>query len=177
MSERMPQKEEIVIKVLARWVATAGVTAVLLASGSQAACAEPMPGYDLDPAKLAQQMDECLSYQMGENTILLGWMSFRDGRQRQWRCGSLRHMMRHDDPERQPHDPFSNVEDFMKCMDKVVSYGFPEPGNRPENTVMIYQYNGTSSRAIVAMNSASGDIATFYTEPRADDWSGCVHGL
>lgn len=88
-----------------------------------------MPGYDLDPVKLAKRMDECLSYRMGENTILMGWISFRDGRQRQWRCGSLRHMMRHDEPERQPHDPFSNVGDFMKCMDKVVTYGFPQPGN------------------------------------------------
>jgi hypothetical protein len=36
---------------------------------------------------------------------------------------------------------------------------------------------GLRRRAIVAVNEATGDIATIYTEPRADDWTGCATAL
>jgi hypothetical protein len=77
------------------------------------------------------------------------------------------------------HDPFVDVADFMRCVDRVVSYGFPRPGGikNPGNVALIKQYDGTSSRAIVAVNEATGDIVTIYTEPRPDDWTRCAHAL
>lgn len=79
----------------------------------------------------------------------------------------------------QAHDPSVDVADFMRCVDQVVSYGFPRPGGikNPGNITFIKQYNGTSNRAIVAVNESTGDIATICTEPRPDDWSGCAHAL
>lgn len=47
----------------------------------------------------------------------------------------------------------------------------------PRNIDLIKQYDGTRSRAIVAVNESTGDIATIYTEPRPDDWSGCANAL
>lgn len=35
-------------------------------------------------------MDRCLAYASPEQEILMGWVNFRDGARRQWRCSSLR---------------------------------------------------------------------------------------
>jgi len=80
-----------------------------------------------------------------------------------------------DVDDRPPHDPYVNIPDFMACADKVVSYGFPRPGD-PGNTRLIYQYNGTSNQASVVVNDATGDIATIYTSV-GNDWTGCANGL
>lgn len=63
----------------------------------------------------------------------------------------------------------------MRCVDQVVSYGFPRKGD-PGNTRLIYQYDGTSNRAEVVVNDATGDIATIYTSV-SNDWTGCASAL
>jgi hypothetical protein len=65
----------------------------------------------------------------------------------------------------------------MRCVDQVISYGFPRPSKNPGNISLIKRYNGTGSRAIVAVNQSTGDVATMYTEPRPDDWVGCANAL
>ncbi|WP_214406991.1 hypothetical protein [Pseudonocardia lacus] len=143
-----------------------------------AASADPAPGFEFDPVALEQRLDDCLSYVSAPDAILMGWINLRNGQQRQWRCSSLRHMMRHDEPERPVHDPFVGLGDFMRCVDEVVSYGFPRKNTGvPWNVALIKQYQGTSSRAIVTVNELTGDIVTIYTEPRPDDWAGCVAPL
>jgi hypothetical protein len=122
-------------------------------------------------------MENCLSYQGGKDDVLMGWVNLRSGEQRLWRCSSLRHMMRYDGTDGAAHDPFVNVADFMRCADQVVSYGFPRPSKDPGNITLIKQYNGTSSRAIVAVNESTGDIATIYTEPGPDEWTACANAL
>ena len=64
----------------------------------------------------------------------------------------------------------------MRCADKVVSYGFPRPGD-PGNTNLIYQYNGTGKTALVVVNDATEDIVSIYTTAGDDDWIGCANGL
>jgi hypothetical protein len=116
--------------------------ALMLAAVAAAptATADSMPGFSFYPAKLQDRMDSCMEYQIGPSEILMGWLNVRTGDQRQWRCSSLRHMLL-DDEDRPAHDPYENIPDFMRCVDKVVSYGFPrkgdpiravgEPDNRP----------------------------------------------
>ncbi|MEJ3652445.1 hypothetical protein WEH80_05525 [Actinomycetes bacterium KLBMP 9759] len=156
----------------------AGSMIVLLLAGllGQAAAA-PAPGFDFDPVKLEWRMDSCISYQASESEILMGWMSFRDGRRRDWRCSSLRHMMFDLDHRDnfQRHDPYVNIPDFIRCVDELVSYGFPRPGD-PGNTKLMKNYNGTSDQAIVVVNNVTGDIVTVYTT-RGNDWSGCANAL
>jgi hypothetical protein len=65
-----------------------------------------------------------MEYRIGPREILMGWLNVRTGDQRQWRCSSPRHMLL-DDEDRPAHDPYENIPDFMRCVDKVVSYGFP----------------------------------------------------
>jgi len=144
-----------------------------------AAVADPLPGYDLDPAVLEQRMTACMEYRVPEQETLMGWVSFRDGAQRYWRCSSLRHMMldRDDREGGNIHNPYVNVADFMRCADEVVTHGFPRPGNRPGNIKLIKQYNGTASRGIAVINESTGDVATIYTEPRDDDWTACANAL
>jgi len=123
-------------------------------------------------------MDDCLSFRNAKDEILIGWVRLSTGERRTWRCSSLRHeALRRSAGE--AHDPAVNVADFMRCTDRVVSYGFPRPGGagNPGNIALVKQYNGTSSRAIVAVNEATGDIATIYTESEVDDWTGCAHAL
>ena len=62
----------------------------------------------------------------------------------------------------------------MRCVDQVVSYGFPRPSKDPGNIDLIKQYRGTNSRAIVAVKESTGDIATIHTQPEIDDWAGCA---
>lgn len=149
-------------------------TAILGAALTQQASADPAPGFDFDPAKLKERMDACMEYRVGEQEILMGWVKVSDGDHRQWRCSSLRHMIL-DTDDRGAHDPYVNIPDFIKCTDKVVSYGFPRPGD-PGNTQLIYQYNGTRNRATVVVNDTTGDIATIYTGV-PNDWTGCANGL
>ncbi|MGH4026566.1 MAG: hypothetical protein ACRDRV_18480 [Pseudonocardiaceae bacterium] len=152
----------------------AAAVALLGVVSGQPAGADPAPGYDFDPAKLEAKMDACMEYRVGEQEILIGWMNVRNGDVRQWRCSSLRHMLL-DTDDRPPHDPYVNIPDFIRCADKVVSYGFPRPGD-PGNTRLIYQYNGTSNQAYVIVNDVTGDIASIYTSV-SNDWTGCANGL
>jgi hypothetical protein len=162
-------------RIIGGGAAVAALTTLAIAG---AASADPAPGFEFDPVALEQRMDDCLAYVSAPDTILMGWINLRNGQQRQWRCSSLRHMMRHDEPERPVHDPFVGLEDFMRCVDEVVSYGFPRKNPLvPWNVALIKQFHGTSSRAIVTVNELTGDIVTIYTEPRPDDWAGCVAPL
>ncbi|SDP95963.1 hypothetical protein SAMN04487905_1192 [Actinopolyspora xinjiangensis] len=77
-----------------------------------------------------------------------------------------------DTENRPAHDPYVDVYSFMHCADRVVSYGFPRPGD-PGNTRYIVQYHGTDRRGDVVVNDATGDIATIYTEPN-NDWRECT---
>ena len=140
------------------------------------AAADPLPGFDLDPDQLTERMDSCLAYQVGEQEILMGWRNLRDGAERHWRCSSLRHMMLDDHGTGEAHDPYVDIVAFMRCADKVVSYGFPRPGD-PGKTVLHYQYNGTTKSALVVVNDATGDIVTMYTTNPGNDWVGCADGL
>lgn len=158
-------------------VKAAFVTAVIVSLGAvsgRPAGADPAPGFEFDPAKLRAKMDACMEYRVGEQEILMGWVNIRNGDLRQWRCSSLRHMIL-DTDNRPAHDPYVNIPDFMRCVDKVVSYGFPRPGD-PGNTRLIYQYNGTSNQAYVIVNDVTGDIASIYTSV-GNDWTGCANGL
>jgi hypothetical protein len=152
-------------------VAVAGVL------GTASAGADPLPGFQFDPVKLEADMDACLAYQLPEDYVLMGWQNVRTAEQRRWRCSSLRHMYfdRDDRDEQNAHDPYVNVLDFMKCVDKVVSYGFPRPGTGG-NITLNYQYDGTKQLATVGVNPATGDVVTIYTRT-PDDWTGCANGL
>jgi len=59
-----------------------------------------------------------------------------------------------------PHDPYVDVLGFMRCTDRVVSYGFPRAASDPKYTRYILQYEGTKKRGNVLVNDANGDIAT-----------------
>ena len=155
-------------------IALGGILMLGAVAAAPTATADPMPGFSFDSAELQRRMDSCMEYQSGPNEILMGWLNVRTGDQRQWRCSSLRHMLL-DDEDRPAHDPYENVPDFMRCVDKVVSYGFPRKGD-PGNTRLIYQYNGTSNRAEVVVNDVSGDIVTIYTSV-SNDWTGCANAL
>jgi hypothetical protein len=148
--------------------------AVLVAGLATPAAADPLPGFDLDPDQLAERMDACLAYQLGEQDVLMGWISYRTGETRHWRCSSLRHMWL-DVDDRKRHDPYVDVAAFMRCADKVVSYGFPR--TRPSGEIRLnYQYNGTKDLAYANVNPSTGDVISFYT--RIDnDWVGCANGL
>lgn len=160
---------------LARLAVVAAAALLTTLISTSAAEADPLPGYNLDPAQLQARMDACMAYQLGEQDVLMGWWNFRDGAERHWRCSSLRHMML--DPRRNgPHDPYVDIVAFMRCTDKVVSGGFPRPGD-PGNTVLNYQYNGTSKKALVVVNDATGDIVTIYTTNPGNDWVGCANAL
>jgi hypothetical protein len=142
------------------------------------ASADPLPGFEFDPVALEQRMDDCLALQSPPDAVLMAWINLRTGQQRTWRCSSLRHMMRYDGSDGPPHDPSVNLLDFMRCVDEVVSFGFPRKNPLvPSNVALIKQYNGTGSTAIVAINDLTGDIATIYTLPRPDDWTGCAEAL
>lgn len=151
----------------------AATAALLGVASGQPAVADPAPGFEFDPAKLEAKMDACMEYRVGEQEILMGWINSRNGDVRQWRCSSLRHMLL-DTDDRPAHDPYVNIPDFMRCADKVVSYGFPRPGDAG-NTRLIYQYNGTRNTANVIVNDATGDIASIYTSA-SNDWTGCANG-
>jgi hypothetical protein len=73
-----------------------------------------------------------------------------------------------------PHNPYADVEAFMHCVDRVVSYGFPRPATDPDNTRLIIQFRGTRGEANVIVNDQTGDVVTVYTKP-ADDWAGCAY--
>ena len=139
--------------------------------GSGVASADPLPGYSFDPAQLEDRMQRCVSYESPENAVLMAWVNFSEGAARTWRCSSLRHML-FDDAERTPHDPFVDVPNFMSCVDRVVSYGFPRPADDGK-TRYIYQYNGTASTASVVVNDDNGDVITIYTS-KPDDSAGCA---
>lgn len=121
-------------------------------------------------------MDACMSYQVGEQEILMGWVNLRTGDTRHWRCSSLRHMLLDDRGGLPPHDPYVNIADFMRCADKAVT-GFPDPRRRDgPNVRYVYQYNGTKNQAIGVVNSTTGDVVTIYTT-EGNDWTGCANGL
>lgn len=148
------------------------VVATLLVTSGPAAHADPAPGFDFDPVKLETRMNDCLEYAVGDGFVLMGWVNPSTGESRQWRCSSLKHMMWDPRPSG-PHDPFVDVNGFMHCADRVVSYGFPRPGNQPGNTRYITQYRGTQRTGNVVVNDATGDIATIYTVPN-NDWGECA---
>ncbi len=154
-----------------------GTVAVALVAVGLAtpAAADPIPPFDLDPVKLEARMDACMAHAVGEQEVLMGWVSLRDGRHRQWRCSSLRHMF-WDDEDRERRDPFVDVAAFMRGTDKVVSYGFPRPGKGAGNTNLHYQYNGTRGHAYAIVNDDTGDIVSIYVNPD-NDWIGCANGL
>lgn len=152
-------------------VAAVMTTLILIVTAQLPAAADPMPGFDLDPAKLEERMDGCLTGVVDNKFLLMGWVNLRSGEQRRWRCSSLKHMMvRSDDGA--THDPFVDVSSFMICVDRTVSYGFPRRGTGSGNTRLIYQYVGTARTASVVVD-ASGEIVTIYTDP-ADDWTTCA---
>ena len=156
----------------------ASVFAVVLGLAlTQPARADPAPGFEFDPVVLVQRMDACMEFVVPPNELLMGWVNLARGQTREWRCSSLRHMIL-DAEDRVPpvvHDPFVGPLDFMLCADKAIG-GFPRPASEPWNTRYIYQYQGTARRANVIVNSATGDVVSFYTEPN-NDWAACAHGL
>ncbi|SDC97391.1 hypothetical protein [Actinokineospora iranica] len=158
-------------RAFTRIAAGAAVAALAVTTGP-AASADPAPGFDFDPAKLDARMDDCMAYAVDEQFLLMGWINVSTGETRQWRCSSLRHMLLDPRPSG-PHDPNVHVNDFMRCADRVVSYGFPRPGD-PGNTRYILQYRGTERRGNVVVNDANSDIATIYTEPN-NDWTECAY--
>lgn len=150
---------------------------VLAASASlgipTAGHADPVPGFDLDPVQLEQRMQRCVSYAVPENEVLMAWVNMRTGDTRTWRCSSLRHMV-FDDLDRPAHDPFLDVPNFMRCVDRVVSYGFPTKPNANGNR--LYKLNQmTPGEANVVVNEATGDIATIYVE--RGTWAQCASQL
>lgn len=116
-------------------------------------------------------MDQCIQRQVDNGFLLMGWLNVSTGETRQWRCSSLKHMMEDRRPVG-PHDPFVDVDGFMRCADRVVSYGFPRPGD-PGNTRYILQYHGTNRTGNVIVNDATSDIASIYTAPN-NDWHECA---
>jgi hypothetical protein len=153
------------------------VALVLLGPTAVAARADPAPGFDLNPAELEARMNACMAYQVDEREILMAWWNLRSGEVRQWRCSSLRHMIL-DDHGRglAPHDPYIDVIAFMRCADKVVSYGFPRPATDARYVQLHYQYNGTKAVAYAIVDDATGDVASIYTE-KSNDWAACANGL
>ena len=148
------------------------MTLIALAVQAPQAVADPLPGFDLSPATLQQRMDDCLAGIVDDKFVLMGWVNLQTGQQRRWRCSSLKHMYVRSGGGT-VHDPFSDVVGFMKCLDRIISHGFPRPGD-PGNTRVIYQYRGTAQQAVVVVNDASGDVVTAWTTPAADDWTTCA---
>jgi hypothetical protein len=162
---------------LRTYFGTAVTAAALWLVATQPAAADPLPGFDLDPVQLEARMDACMGYQVGEQEILLGWVNLRTGKLRHWRCSSLRHMILDVGPGRSAHDPYADVAGFMRCADKVVSDGFPRPATDSRYSDLHYQYVGTKQIAHAVVDDDTGDVATIYTEPVADDWANCAAAL
>ncbi|MFC5137005.1 hypothetical protein ACFPK1_02075 [Actinomycetospora rhizophila] len=164
--------------MVARRLATGARTAVVcaiavlvsLAAGPHGR-ADPLPGFDLDPVVLEQRVDDCIAGAASDKFLLAGWIKISTGEQRRWYCSSLKHMYLRA-AGGSVHDPFVDVPSFLACTDRTVSYGFPRPGD-PGNTQLIYQYLGTSRRAVVIVNDSTGDVVSIYTTP-ADDWTTCA---
>ena len=152
-----------VVSVLISFAVAAGVT---VAAGP-VADADPAPGFDFDPGKLIQRMDACLAREVGPDELLMGWVNVRTGDTRQWRCSSLRHTMEDQRPSG-PHDPYVDVLGFMRCADRVVSYGFPRAASDPKYTRYILQYEGTKKRGNVLDNDAKRSHGNYSCH------SGCV---
>lgn len=151
---------------------TSAAAATLVASTAPVATADPAPGFEFDPVALETRMTDCLEYAVDNTFVLMGWVNVRTGETRQWRCSSLKHMMWDERPG-EAHDPFVDVNGFMRCADRVVSYGFPRDAQDPKYTRYILQYQGTARRGNVVVNPVNGDIASIYTEPN-NDWGGCA---
>ena len=154
-----------------------GVVAVIVAAAAvtlpTTARADPVPGFDLDPVQLEHRMQQCVAYSVPEGGALMAWVNMRTGETRTWRCSSLRHML-FDDLDRPPHDPFSDIPNFMRCVDRVVSYGFP--AKQSTNGNRLYTLNQrTSGEAHVVVNEATNDIATIYMT--SGTWAQCVSQL
>lgn len=152
-------------------VLLAAVIVVLGALFPTEARADPLPGYQLDPLTLEQRMDDCLAGHIDDKYLLMGWVNLRTGSQHRWYCWSLKHMYVRA-AGGSVHDPFTNVDAFMRCADRTVSHGTPRQGD-PGNENLIYQYMGTARRAYVVVNETTGDIVSIYTAP-ADDWATCA---
>lgn len=142
-------------------------------TGQVAAGAEPAPGFTLDPVALEQRMDDCLARVVDNAFVLMAWVDFRSGEQRTWRCSSLKHMMEDVRPGNETHDPFVDVDGFMRCADRTVSYRFVRPATDPRYMQHITQF-GAGQRSHVVFNPTNGDIATIYTEPVGDNWRVCA---
>ncbi|MCX4092900.1 hypothetical protein [Nocardia sp. alder85J] len=159
-----------------RWagLTLAGVCAVgaLLAGLSSIAGATPPPGTQFDVPKLERDMEECVAYAMPPAQVLAGWVNPTTGQTLQWRCDSLRHMYVE---QTNLHDPFVNVDAFVRCTDRIISCGPPHPATKPPYMALIYQYNGTSRRGYVIYHPATSDSVTIYTDPD-NDWAGCANG-
>lgn len=146
------------------------VCALTLQSESPAG-ADPLPGYDLDPVVFEQRIHDCLAGVVDDKFLIMGWINLTSGAQHRWYCSSVKHMYFRASVG-SVHDPLVDPQGFMTCVDRTVSYGFPRRGE-PGNTVLNYQYMGTSRIARVVINDATGDVATAYTDP-PDDWSTCA---
>ncbi|WP_433784408.1 hypothetical protein ACQPX6_29705 [Actinomycetospora sp. CA-101289] len=97
--------------------AALGLAFLLCASlAATPARADPLPGFDLDPATLEQRMHDCIGYAVDDKFLLMGWVSFRTGEQRRWYCSSLRHMYIRAGLGN-VHDPFVDVAGFMRRPD------------------------------------------------------------
>jgi hypothetical protein len=59
---------------------------VILRTCPVPASADPVPGFDLDPAALEQRMDDCLSFHSPPDAVLMAWNNVRTAQQRTWRC-------------------------------------------------------------------------------------------
>lgn len=149
-----------------------GVLGALVGALPGIAGATPPPGTQFDVPKLEKAMHDCVSYAIPAQQVLAGWVNPSTGERLQWRCDSLRHMYIE---QTNVHDPFVNVGAFVRCTDRIVSYGPPHPASDPRYKALIYQYNGTSRRGYVIYNPANRDIVTIYTNPD-DDWVGCANG-
>ncbi|MBQ6644226.1 MAG: hypothetical protein IJH84_24790 [Saccharopolyspora sp.] len=144
-----------------------------MVTATPAADADPAPGFQFDPAALQARMDDCLEYAVDDSFELMGWVNVSTGESRHWRCSSLKHMMWDERPSG-PHDPYVNVGDFMRCADRVVSYGFPRPATNPAYTRYILQYRGTERTGNVVVDPRTSDIASIYTSLE-NDWTECAY--
>jgi hypothetical protein len=144
-----------------------------LSIGCPQVAADPLPGFDLSAEKLQARMQDCMEFLVDKDYLLMGWIKVSTGEHRHWRCSSLRHMIL-DPRAAGPHDPFVDVESFLRCVDKVVSYGFPRRVSGHERTHFITQYRGTKGSGHVVVQDSTGDIATIYTDPN-NDWAGCAY--
>lgn len=70
------------------FASTVVVVASLALDLPKTAAADPLPGFDLDPAELGARMTACVAYEVGEQEILMGWVNLRTRTSSDWPLGS-----------------------------------------------------------------------------------------